>query len=244
MNKQTLDKMQQMKLYGMHHAFTTILENDSDNTLSPDQIIAQLVDAEHDDRLNRRIDRLIKNARFRYKAAVEEIRYTPERNLEKLQVDRLAECNFTDKAENILITGATGVGKSYLACAIGYQACILGHRTLYSTTSRLLSHLKMAKASGIYIRETRKIQRHKLLILDDIGLQPIDRESSHILLEVIEDRYNIGSTIFTSQIPAENWYELMAESTIADAIMDRIIHQSHRVQIEGESMRKKQAKLN
>jgi DNA replication protein DnaC len=244
MNKQTLEKMHQMKLYGMHRAFTTVLENNTDQDLSSDQIITQLVDAEHDDRNNRRIERLIKNAKFRYKAAVEEVHYNSDRNLQQIQVSRLAECSFIEKSENIFITGSTGVGKSYLACALGQQACILGHRTLYAAASRLLSHLKMAKADGTYVRETRKIQRHKLLILDDMGLQPIDREASHILLEVIEDRYNIGSTIFTSQIPVENWYELMAESTIADAIMDRIVHQSHRIQIDGESMRKKQAKLN
>ena len=243
MNTQTLEKMQQMKLYGMHQAFTSTLQQHSELNLSADQLLAQLIDAEYDDRLNRRITRLIKNARLRYKAAVEEIHFDQERNIQKLQVERLAECSFITKAENILITGSTGVGKSYIACALGNQACIEGYRALYFTCSRLLSNLKMAKAAGNYLREMNKLQRHQLLILDDMGLQSIDREGSHILLEVIEDRYNLGSTIFTSQIPVESWYELMGESTIADAIMDRIVHQAHRIEISGESMRKKQVKI-
>lgn len=227
-----------MKLYGMHQAFTAVLNNQPELGLNPDQLVAQLVDAKFDDRHNRKIARLVKNARLRYKAAVEELDMNPDRELSTVQIQRLAECTFIQKTENLLTTGSTGVGKSYLACALGYQACMEEYRVLYYPTSRILSHLKMAKASGSYLKEMRKIQRHQLLILDDIGLQPIDRDSSHILLEVIEDRYNIGSTIFTSQIPVEMWYELMGESTVADAIMDRIVHQAHRIQIKGESMRK------
>lgn len=244
MNKNTLEKMQQMKLYGMHQLFKTVIDHPEDTGLSADELISQLVDAEFDDRYNRKINRLLKTAKFRYKAAMEEVDYNQQRNLDKTMLVRLAQCLYIDKAENILITGSTGVGKSYLACALGRQACYNEKKVMYFNTSRLLFKLKLAKAEGKYVREMRKLQRQHLLILDDFGLQSIDSQKSHILLEVVEDRYNIGSMIITSQIPVDRWYELIDEKTLADAIMDRIIHQGHNIDLKGESMRKKQSKKN
>lgn len=242
MNKDTLSKMQLMKLYGMHQAFKAIVEHHTDPGLSSDQLVGQLVDAEYDDRYNRKIARLLKNARLRYKATIEDILFEKERNLNQDTVLRLAEGAYLKKAENILITGSTGVGKSYLACAFGYQACCMQYPVLYFNTSRLLAQLKLAKVDGSYLKLLRKIQRHSLLILDDFGLQPIDPLNSYILMEVIEDRYNQASLILTSQVPVDKWYDLIEEKTLADAILDRIVHKAHTMDLKGESMRKKYRK--
>lgn len=161
------------------------------------------------------------------------------RNLDRNTVLRLAECEFVEKNENILITGSTGVGKSYLGTALGYQACIQGFKVSYFNTSKLFAKLKMAKADGSYLRELAKIERQDVIILDDFGLQALDSHNRITLLEIIEDRHNNGSIIVTSQIPVQGWYDIIGEKTIADAILDRLIHQSHRLELHGESMRKK-----
>ena len=244
MNEVTLTKMNQMKLYGMHGAFRTAIETGKTNDYTLDQFVSMLTDAEWDDKNNRKIARLIKNARFHYKSSIENIVYDPSRNIDRNTMLRLAECEFIDKAENILITGSTGVGKSYIATAIGYQACINGYRVMYHNMTKLFSKLKMAKADGSYLKELAKIERHQLVILDDFGLQPLDSQNRIALLEIIEDRHNKGSLLVTSQVPIKGWYEIIGEKTIADAILDRLIHQSHRVELSGESMRKKRSYLN
>jgi len=152
---------------------------------------------------------------------------------------RFGQCDFISKNENILITGSTGIGKSYIASAIGQQACCLGIRVLYQNTGKLMAKLKIAKADGSYAREIGKIERQNLLILDDFGLQPFDAQSRAMLMEIIEDRHGKASTIITSQIPVSGWYDIIGEQTIADAILDRIVHESHRLELKGESMRKK-----
>lgn len=242
MNKDTLAKMQLMKLYGMHLAFKSVVEHSGAPGLTPDQLIGHLVDAEYDDRYNRKIARLLKNARLRYKAAVEDIVFEPRRALQRDAILRLAEGTYLEKTENIFITGSTGVGKSYIACALGHQACSQEKRVMYFNTARLFAQLKLCKADGSYVKVMRRIQCQHLIVLDDFALQNIDAENSHILLEIVEDRYNIGSMIITSQIPQDNWYELFADKTLADAIMDRLVHQAHHIDIKGESMRKKQEK--
>ena len=244
MNEVTLTKMKQMKLYGMHGAFRTAVETGKTNDYTLDQFVSMLTDAEWDDKNNRKIARLIKNARFRYKSSIENIVYDESRNIDQNQMLRLAECDFIDKTENILITGSTGAGKSYLATALGYQACINGYRVMYHNTTKLFSKLKMAKADGSYLKELAKIERHHLVILDDFGLQPLDSQNRIALLEIIEDRHNKGTLMITAQIPVKGWYEIIGEKTIADAILDRLIHQSHRIELSGESMRKKRSYLN
>lgn len=244
MNEITLTKMKQMKLYGMHGAFRTAIETGKTNDYTLDQFVSILTDAEWDDKNNRKIERLIKNARFHYKSSIENIVYDSTRNIDKNLILRLAECDFIDKTENILITGSTGVGKSYLATALGYQACINGYRVMYYNTTKLFSKLKMAKADGSYLKELAKIERHNLVILDDFGLQPLDSQNRIALLEIIEDRHNKGTLMVTSQVPIKGWYEIIGEKTIADAILDRLIHQSHRIELSGESMRKKRSYLN
>jgi DNA replication protein DnaC len=222
MNVTTLEKMRKMKFFGMHRAFKTGLESGKQENYTADEMIAQLIEAEWDDRQNRSIERHINNARFRYK------------------IMRFAECTFIDKHENILITGSTGVGKSYIASALGYQACALGYKVMYFNTVKLFGKLKMAKADGSYMREIAKIEKQNLLILDDFGIQPFDAQSRAALMEIIEDRHGKTSIIITSQVPVSKWHEVIGEKTVADAILDRIIHEAHRIELSGESLRKKQ----
>ena len=179
------------------------------------------------------------NARFRYKASIEQMLFDTDRGIDKNQVMRLAECTFIDKKENVLVTGSTGIGKSYLASAIGQQSCMLGYRVMYLNTSKLFSKLKIAKADGSYINEIAKIERQHLIILDDFGIQPLDAQSRAMFMEIIEDRHQKASTIITSQVPVVKWHEVIGEQTIADAILDRLIHNAHRLELKGESLRKK-----
>lgn len=244
MNEITLTRMKHMKLYGMHDAFKTAVETGRTDDYNLDQFVSMITDAEWDDRTNRKIERMIKNAKFHYKASVENIIYDQHRNIDQLKILRLAECEYLEKNENILITGSTGVGKSYIATSLGYQACIQGYRVMYFNTTKLFSMLKIAKADGSYLRLLAKIERQNLIILDDFGLQPLDNQNRIALLEIIEDRHSKGSMIVTSQIPVKGWYEIIGEKTIADAILDRLIHQSHRIELEGESMRRKRKVIN
>ncbi|MEO6283824.1 MAG: IS21-like element helper ATPase IstB [Dyadobacter sp.] len=239
MNTDTLEKLRKLKFHGMFHAFKSSLESGKTDDYTADELLAHLVDAEWDDRHNRRVERQINYARFRYKAMVENIHYHADRSIERNQIMRLAECSFIARNENLLITGSTGIGKSYVASAIGHQACILGYRVLYASTPKLFARLKMAKADGSYIKEIAKIERQHLLILDDFGIQPFDAQSRAALMEIIEDRHGKTSLIITSQLPVSKWHEVIGEKTIADAILDRIVHDAHRVELRGESMRKK-----
>lgn len=244
MNEQTVTRMKEMKFYGMLRAFQTSLESGRLKNLTADETIAHLVDEEWDDRHNRKIARSMTNARFRYKASIEQMLFDTDRGIDKNHIMRLAECLFLDKKENVLITGSTGIGKSYLASAIGQQACMLGYRVMYLNASKLFSKLKMAKADGSYITEIAKIERQHLVILDDFGIQPLDTQSRSMFMEIIEDRHQKASTIITSQVPVPQWHDVIGEQTIADAIMDRLIHNAHRLELKGESLRKKSVITN
>ena len=239
MNEGTLEKMRKMSLFGMHRACKTSIESGKTENFTSDEMISNLIIAEWDDRKNRSIERQVKNARFRYKASIEELQFDTERSIDKNQLMRFADCLFISKYENILITGSTGIGKSFIATAIGQQACCLGHKVIYHSTPKLLSKLKIAKADGSYIKEIAKIEKQNLLILDDFGIQPFDAPGRAMLMEIIEDRHGKGSVIVTSQLPVSKWYDVIGDKTMADAILDRIIHQSHRIELNGESMRKR-----
>lgn len=243
-NQETLEKMRSLRLQGMHRAFKTSLDNGKTETFTPDEMTAYLVTSEWDDRHQRSIERAIKNARFRYKASIENVDYSEDRAMDKNQIQRLADGSFITNKENLIITGSTGTGKSYLASALGNHACLLGFKVLYANAMRLFSQIKMAKADGSAIRELAKIEKQDLLILDDFGIQPFDTQSRLSLLEIIEDRHGKHSTIFTSQLPVKQWYEVIGEKTVADAILDRIVHNAHRIELRGESLRKKGAKSN
>ena len=243
MIQDTLEKMRKMKLYGMSRSFGHATEAGSLASLTPDELIALPVENEWDDRQNRRMERSLRGAKFRYKATVEELDFRPGRELDKNQLLRLADGGYISKGENILVTGSTGTGKSYLACALGNQACSNGRKVLYANTTRLLTQLKMAKADGSAIKEMLKIEKLDLLILDDFGIQPLDVQSRMLLMEIIEDRHGKKSTIITSQLPVSAWYEIIGDQTLADAILDRIVHDAHRIELQGESLRRKR-KIN
>jgi DNA replication protein DnaC len=244
MNETVLQKMKQMKLHGMASAFKTSLENGDNVQMTADELISFLIESEWDDRNNRRIERRIRIARFRYKANVEQIDFKIDRNLDRNMMNRFAECAYIDRKENILITGSTGIGKSYIASALGNQACMLGYKVYYASSSKLFAMLKMAKADGSYIREIARIEKTDLLILDDFGMQPLDSHNRSALIEIIEDRHGKRSTIITAQLPILQWHDVIGEKTIADAVLDRIVHNAHRIEMIGDSLRKRQHLLN
>ncbi|MBK7853221.1 MAG: ATP-binding protein [Bacteroidetes bacterium] len=243
MNEQTIQKMKTMKLTGMAQAFRSSLESGKATQCTADELLAMLIDSEWDQRYNRKLSRSVKNAHFRYKASVEQISFETDREIDKNQVLRLADCDFIKKKQNVIITGSTGIGKSYLASALGHQACSLGYKVMYEYSSKLFARLKMGKADGSYLKEITRMEKQDMLIIDDFGIQPLDQQSRTMLMEIIEDRHGKRSTLITSQVPMNNWFEVIGEQTIADAILDRVIHDAHRLELKGESMRKKRSTL-
>lgn len=238
MNNETLGKMGQMRLYGMQTVFRAFVEQPPAGPPTNDELVQQLVDGEWEDRRHRAVQRGIKLAKFRYAADPTGIDYGTGRGLDKNQLDRLLGCDFIKAGQDVFITGSTGTGKSYLASAIGHQACLLGYRVLYAGTAKLMSVLKMAKADGSHIKELDRIARQQLLILDDFGIQPFDASGRAMLMDIVEDRHGKHSTIIASQVPVKNWYDAIGEQTVADAILDRLVHGSVRVPLGGESLRK------
>ncbi|RLA56126.1 MAG: ATP-binding protein [Gammaproteobacteria bacterium] len=226
----------------MQQAYQTLLDTNQHHSLTNDEIINMLIQAEWEDRENRKINRYLKAARFRYGASIEEVDFTARRGLDKTQLLRLADGSFIKKKENLLITGPTGAGKSYLASALGHQACMQGYKTLYFNTQKLFPQLNIYKADGSYLKQIARIERHDMLILDDFGLQPLDNNARMMLLEIIEDRHGRRSTIISSQLPVSKWHQIIGDSTVADAILDRMVHTSHRIELKGDSMRKTKLK--
>ena len=239
MNEETLSRMQHMRLLGMHAAFKASQENFTLDKMTNDEFTSWLIINEWDDRCNRTIERLVKAAGFRYEASLEHIDYDVDRGLDRNLIQRLADLGFMSEGRNLFIVGSTGTGKSYIATGLGYRACQKGHRVLYANTARLMAQLKVAKAKGSILQEFKKIERTELLILDDFGLQPLDTAARNLLMDIIEDRHGKKSTIIASQIPVRAWYEAIADQTVADAIMDKIIHGAIKIQLKGESMRKR-----
>jgi len=237
-NNQTVEKLKQMRLGAMAELHLQNVKNNQLNDITADEYIGLLTEHEWEDRHNKKINRLLNQAGFKHKSSITEIDYSHTRNLDKNMFHRLSTLDFMKKAENIILTGPSGVGKSFLAQALGNQACLFGCKVLYTNTARYFNKLKLAKVDGTYIKEIQKLLKIDLLILDDFGLQAFDNHARETLMDIIDDRYKNKSTIVSSQIPVSTWYDIIGEGTIADAILDRIVNSSHRIDLKGESLRK------
>ncbi|APY10451.1 ATP-binding protein [Seonamhaeicola sp. S2-3] len=234
----TIEKLRKMRLTAMAELHRNHLSDNRIEGLTPDQYLALLTDHQWEDLQNRKIKRLITQAAFKQGATLADIDYLHNRNLDRNMFERLAALDFIQKKENLIITGASGVGKSYIAQALGHQACMMDKRTLYTNTARLMKRLKLSKVDGTYLKELGKLLKVDLLILDDFGLQSFDNHDREALMDIIDERHNKNATIIASQIPVSAWYDIIGESTIADAILDRIVNSSHRINLTGESLRK------
>lgn len=237
-NEQTLEKMKSMHLNGMVRSFQDSIGMGI-GKLTPDELVAMLVDAEYDSRANKRLQRLLMNAKFRYRASMEALNFQVKRNLDKNLMMRFSSSMWIEKKQNIIITGPTGSGKSFIACAIGHSTCQHNYSTLYYSTSKLFKFLKLSNADGSYLKEINKIKKIDLLILDDFGIESFDGQGRVSLLEIIEDRHGEKSLIISSQYPVSAWHQLIGGETIADAICDRLLHSAHRIELKGDSLRKK-----
>jgi DNA replication protein DnaC len=237
-NQSTLQSLRKLKLTGMANHFEAITQMPAHQQPDMAVVLVQLLEAEDIYRNHRRTQASVKNARFRYQADMSEIVCSAERNLDKQILHSLSDCSFIDRGENLIITGATGCGKSYLASALGNLACTKGKKVAYFSLPKLLGKISANKIDGQFRKEIDRIETKHLLILDDWGLTPLDLQSRLALLQIIEDRHNKYATIITSQLPVSSWHEYINDNSIADAILDRIIHQAHRIELKGESMRK------
>lgn len=240
MNTQaTVQCMHKMKLDGMAQCYEGIVNLPADQQPHTHECIATLVDAELQNRAHKRTNMLLRLSKLRYRASIQDIICSTERNLAKSTLAKLADCSFIDRSENILITGATGCGKSYLACALGHQACLLGYRTLYFNLNRFVEQLAVAKVQGTFIKWINRIKKADLVIFDDFGLQALSHDVKLAILQILEDRYQKGSTIIASQLPIKTWYEYLQEATVADAIMDRLTAKCTKIELKGKSLRKR-----
>ena len=244
MSNQTLAQLRQLKLGGMAAALQTQLEQVGTYEALPFvERLTLLLEHETLSREQRKQERLIRQARFRLNASVQDIDYQHPRNITPAQIARLAQSDWILRAQNLLLTGPCGSGKTYLGCALGHQACLHGYSVRYYRLSRLLLELTQAKADGSYHKQLKQLAKTSLLIIDDWGLEPLQSAQRNDLMEIMDDRHSHGSTLVISQLPTEQWYASIGDNTLADAILDRLMHNAHRLQLKGESMRKIQGQL-
>jgi len=239
----TLDKLHTLRLTGMAQAYEQQLRMPDIETLSTEERLGMMVDCEVTERESRRLKTRLKRAKLRHDAAIEDIDYRHPRGLDKSLMTKLATSDWIRQHHNILITGPTGIGKSWLACALGHKACRDGLNVLYSRVPRFFRELTLAKGDGRYLKLMNSLAKTDLLILDDLGTSTLKDEHRRDLLEILDDRYGVQSTVVTSQFPVENWHELIADPTLADAILDRLVHNAYKINLKGDSMRKRRKKL-
>jgi DNA replication protein DnaC len=239
MTTQTMAQLRQLKLGGMATALQTQLEQVGTYEGLPFvERLTLLVEHECMTREQRRQERFIRQARFRLRASVAEIDYQHPRNINQSQIAQLASADWINRAQNLLITGPCGSGKTYLACALGHNACLLGYSVRYFRLSRLLLELTQAKADGTYYKKLKLLAKIQMIAIDDWGLEPLKPAHRNDLMEIMDDRHGHTSTVVISQLPTDEWYASIGDNTLADAILDRLMHNSHRLQLKGESMRK------
>lgn len=240
----TLDKIEQLRLFGMAKAMREQQQNQKATALGFEERLGLLVDRELTERENRRLATRLRMAKLRLSASIEDIDYRQPRGLDKQLVLSLASNQWIIEHHNLLIIGPTGVGKSYLACALSHKACRDGHLVLYQRLPRLLEDLALSHHDGRYRKLMKSLLKADLLVLDDFGLAPLTTEQQRDLLEIIEDRYDRRSTLITTQLPVKHWHDILADPTLADAIMDRLVHNAYKIELKGESMRKSKSKIN
>jgi DNA replication protein DnaC len=238
MNQQaTLEQLRSLRLHGMADGYEAILATPVH--LQPDahELLARLAQHELESKQNKRTEMYLKLSKLRYAANLEEVICSAERNLTKQQLGQLADCSWIGRSENVLLTGATGCGKSYLACALGHQACLLGYKTIYLNMNRFIEKIHQARLDGTFIKLLNQLEKTNLIILDDFGLQPLNAEARLALLQILEDRYRKKSMIIASQLSIKGWYEYLQDPTLADAILDRLTAHAHRIELKGKSLR-------
>ena len=239
-----LNQLRQLKLSGMVAELQSQREQPGTyEGLAFTERLQLLIDHEDQERQQRKQDRLLRLAQFKLNAYPKDIDYQNARGLKQAQMASLLQCDWINKAQNLLLTGPCGSGKTYIACALGHQACLKGYSTKYYRVSRLTLALTQAKADGTYLKLLKSIAGFDLLILDDWGLEPLSAAARHDLMEMMDDRYGQTTTLMTSQLPTEQWYQSIGDNTLADAILDRLMHNAHRINLKGESMRKKMNSL-
>lgn len=235
----TLQQLKELKLGGMARSYEAVLQLPLHQQPEAHLLLAQLTEAERQSRTHHKTQMFLKLSKLRYAAALEELSFSPQRNLHKEYILQLADCSFIDRAENVLISGATGAGKSFLACALGHQACVMGYKALYLNLNRFIEKIMLARLDGSFVKLLNQLEKVSLLIFDDFGLAPMDQNTRLALLQILEDRYSRKSTIIASQLPVANWHGYIAEPTLADAILDRLTANAHRFELKGDSLRKK-----
>jgi DNA replication protein DnaC len=242
LNEPTVEKLKTLRLHAMAEAWATQHAQPDIAALSFDERFGLLVDAEWLARENARLRRALKEAKLRMSSAcVEDIEYAAKRELDKALIRQLASCRWVVEHQNVIITGKTGTGKTYIACALAQQACRQGYRAIYRRAPRLFQELALARADGTYARLLARLARADVLIIDDWALSPLTAEQRNDTFEILEDRYGGRSTIFASQLDAKRYHEYLGDPTVADAVCDRLIHNAHRVVLSGPSRRKEEA---
>lgn len=243
MNEPLLDNLQKLRLTGMYKALQDQMQIADSQSMSFEERLGLMIDREITERENRRLQTLLRKAKLHQQAAIEDLDRQAPRGLDKRLMAQLSSMQWCRDRLNLIVTGPTGIGKSWIGCALGNNACRMGLSTRYFRLSRLFQALQLARADGSWSKQLRELARTDLLILDDWGITPIIDEGRRDLLEVFDDRFNIKSTLIASQLPVEHWHDYIGDSTLADAILDRLVHNSYRITLAGESMRKQQCSL-
>ena len=238
----TMDQLKQMKLYGFYDELDRQLNNADYQQMSFMERVCLLVQQEYLAKKNKKLANRLKQADFRINACIGDISYRAGRNLDRSQIQNLGECGFINQHQNVLITGPAGAGKTHIACALGHRACLKGFKVKYIRFAKLFSQLSLAKEKNRVLNYFASLAKQDLIILDDWAVVNIDQKMALDLLEIFEDRYLIRSTIVTAQFPVETWHEKIEDPTLADAILDRFIHNSHRIEVKGKSVRKEPVK--
>ncbi len=243
LNHPTLEKLQTMRLTGMFKALQEQQETREIEALSFEERLGLILDREMTERQSKRLQTRLKKAKLRHQAAVEDINYRHPRNLDRSQVLKLCDCQWIKEHQNLIITGPTGIGKSWLACAFAHKACREGYTALYTRMPRLLQDVGISRGDGRYPKVMKELSKIDLLVLDDWGISPLKAEQLRDLLEILEDRHGLRSTLVTSQLATKQWHEYLGDPTLADAILDRLVHNAHRMDLQGDSMRKQEIPL-